>query len=90
MSDPKNDKPEEDVVATEGNNPEIIGDEALDDANGGWGFLNTNFSKTSMVNIGVDAETITATAATKDIVSSAKAETIYGGEAFLRTRPGRI
>lgn len=89
MSDPKDKKPADNIVAAEGQDPEIIGDEDLEQAEGGWGFLNTSFSTTKTFTVpGVNAETITANNTEDSIIEIDQASS--GGEKFLRWRPGRI
>lgn len=88
MSDTKKDQ-NEDIVASAEDAPEIIGDQNLEDAAGGWswgGSLSTSnvamSGGTTMVNTNInlntaDGSTVEDTLQTTDT-------------SFLRTRPGRV
>ncbi|MFK7944349.1 MAG: hypothetical protein AB8B85_15745 [Paracoccaceae bacterium] len=88
MSDNK--KPEQDIVATEVNEPEMITDEALEDVDGGYRYELKNVMVSSYNfsgSAGGQAETITANFGNI-------ADTIYGGSEIdtlgaLRKRPAR-
>lgn len=85
-------KPEEDIIATAGTEPEDISDEALEDVDGGYFQIKmTNFSSKTFTGVnadtiyaGSDAETITAFG-TNDLVGGSD----IGKVGALRKRPTR-
>ncbi|MEM9099951.1 MAG: hypothetical protein AAGC79_15665, partial [Pseudomonadota bacterium] len=82
MSDQKK-TDDKDIVAKAEDEPQVLQDEQLEDADGGFSFsFNTKSVKTFSAPTGQVFETITANADTDKLIK--------GKEAFLRTRPGRF
>ena len=79
-----------DIVTSAEDEPQVIADEALEDANGGWSFMTTTTSTTNVVMSGgstmvnTDLNPNTADQATTDDVIRPQDTTM------LRTRPGRF
>ncbi|MEM7684401.1 MAG: hypothetical protein AAF293_06220 [Pseudomonadota bacterium] len=88
MSD-KEKNTDKDIVTSAEDTPEIIGDEKLEDAAGGWSWgasMSTNVvmsGGSTMLNVGVNADTVYGGGEKDDLIQSLDAS-------MLRTRPGRM
>lgn len=85
MSDPKNPE-DKDIVAKADDEPQVLSDEQLEDADGGFSFSFTP-KQTISVDASFNSDQIVGNTADAGQISD-KLE--LGDSKFLRTRPGRI